>query len=603
MAGNIPRAFIDDLLAKTDVVDIISSRVKLKKAGREYLACCPFHHEKTPSFTVSPKKQFYYCFGCHAKGNAITFLMEYDQLSFTEAIEELASRVGLNIPYEKSSNHSEQQPQKQQAKRNLYDLMQNIAHFYQQQLLKSKTAIEYVKMRELSNDVISRYLIGYAPAGYDTLESFFNSRLTTLDSRQEILKNLSDLGMLAKNDHNQEYDRFRNRLMFPIRDRRGRVIAFGGRVLNNIDKPKYLNSPESVTYHKGNELYGLYEVLQHHEDLQQLLIVEGYMDVVALAQFGIAYAVASLGTATTLEQLRIAYRHTDKIVCCYDADRAGREAAWRALENVLPLLEDGRQIKFIFLPDGEDPDTFVRKNGKTSFENYLENAQTFSDFFFQHLKPMVDFSSEEGKIKLVTLSMPLIAEIPGNMLKNHLINTLQSLVGVWDKQALLDIHQQQKNEKTTPEKNNHSNCHISAKKITPIRMLISLLLQNPALAHLTTNSGQAIVLPPANEISDTGFALFAKIFQQCKDNIGLTTGQLLESWRGSEFFNALETLATWDHLVAENLYETTFIENLRVIQKQYMEQRIATLIAKERSSGLEKHERMELAMLIQGNHL
>ncbi|MDG6897566.1 DNA primase [Actinobacillus delphinicola] len=594
MAGSIPRGFIDDLLAKTDIVDVVSSRVKLKKAGREYHACCPFHHEKTPSFTVSPKKQFYYCFGCHAKGNAITFLMEYDQLSFVEAIEELASRLGLDVPYERSSNFDPQKPQPApQAKRDLYDLMQQIALFYRDQLTHSMPALDYVRTRDLSPEVISRYLIGYAPAGYDILTNTFRSR-------PNYQKDLLDLGMLASNDRGKHYDRFRDRLIFPIRDRRGRVIAFGGRVLNNTDKPKYLNSPETATYHKGRELYGLYEVLQNRNDIQQLLIVEGYMDVVALAQFGVDYAVASLGTATTPEQLRIAYRHTDKIVCCYDADRAGRDAAWRALENVLPLLEDGRQIKFIFLPDGEDPDTFVRKYGKESFEAYIENAQGFSDFFFNHLKPLIDFSSEEGKIKLVSLSMPLIAKIPGEMLKNHLITTLQGLVGVWDRQALMKLYQQQKDEEVTPDKK----ATTTDRKITPIRVLISLLLQDPSLANLKTAAGDEIILPPVDELQDVGFSLFSQLFQQCKEHIGLTTGQLLENWRESKFFNALEILATWDHLVEdENLYEMTFIENLRVIQKQYLEKRIATLIAKERSSGLEDQERVELAMLIQGNHL
>ncbi len=595
MAGSIPRGFIDDLLAKTDIVDVVSSRVKLKKAGREYHACCPFHHEKTPSFTVSPKKQFYYCFGCHAKGNAITFLMEYDQLSFVEAIEELASRLGLDVPYERSSNFDPQKPQRtQQAKRDLYDLMQQIALFYQDQLAQSAPALDYIHTRELSPEVISKYLIGYAPAGYTVLENTFRSR-------PDYRKDLLDLGMLASNDQGNLYDRFRDRLTFPIRDRRGRVIAFGGRVLNNTDKPKYLNSPETATYHKGRELYGLYEVLQNRNDIQQLLIVEGYMDVVALAQFGVDYAVASLGTATTPEQLRIAYRHTDKIVCCYDADRAGRDAAWRALENVLPFLEDGRQIKFIFLPDGEDPDTFVRKYGKENFEAYIENAQGFSDFFFNHLKPLIDFSSEEGKIKLVSLSMPLIAKIPGEMLKNHLITTLQSLVGVWDQQALMKLYQQQKDEEASTDK---KVTKPTERKITPIRVLISLLLQEPNLANLKTADGQEIILPAVDEIQDTGFALFSQLFQQCKEQVGITTGQLLENWRESKFFNALEILATWDHLVEdESLYEITFIENLRVIQKQYLEKRIATLIAKERSSGLEDQERVELAMLIQGNHL
>ncbi len=583
MAGSIPRSFIDDLLAKTDIVDVINSRVKLKKKGREYEACCPFHHEKTPSFTVSPKKQFYYCFGCHAKGNAITFLMEYDKLDFVESIEELANSLGLDVPYEKS-NFSAREPSIQgQQKRDLYAFMQHIAEYYAKLLPQDAQATQYLLNRGLSSEIIQRFQIGYAPQGFQNLSQYFGAK-------PEIQQQLLQLGMLTQNDRGDVYDRFRQRIMFPIRDRRGRTIAFGGRVLND-EKPKYLNSPETVTYHKGNELYGLYEATQQKDELEKILVVEGYMDVVALAQYGVDYAVASLGTATTPEQLKLAFRATEQIVCCYDADRAGRQAAWRALENVLPLLEDGRQIKFIFLPDGEDPDSFIRKQGKEAFESYLNDAQSFSDFFFAHLKPQVDFSSEEGKLKLITLAMPLITQIPGEGLRNTLLTTLQSLLGIWDRSFLQNLYQQQ-------SKPQASKAPLKV-RFTPMRMLIALLLQEPTLVKEIPLTEGELYLPPEEEFQEPGYALFAQIARLCFEQVGVNTGQILEHWRDTKELAALEKLALWDHLVQEKDYAKTFKDNLIFLYDKYIAQRIAILIAKDRANGLEEQEKLELAQLIQ----
>ncbi|EPE64241.1 DNA primase, partial [Pasteurella multocida 2000] len=427
MKGSIPRTFIDDLLAKTDIVELVNSRVKLKKAGRDYQACCPFHHEKTPSFTVSQKKQFYHCFGCGAHGNAISFLMEYDKLEFVEAIEELAGMLGLEIPRE-NKPHFHGKQINLQTKRNLYELMQEIAQFYQQQLAQHIPAQSYLQQRGLSPEVISRFQIGFVPNSFDAV-------LQRFGQQKEDQQKLFDLGMLSRSEQGKIYDRFRHRIMFPIRDRRGRTIAFGGRVLGD-EKPKYLNSPESATYHKGNELYGLYEALQANESPEMLLVVEGYMDVVALAQFGVDYAVASLGTATTAEQIQLLFRSTEQAICCYDGDRAGREAAWRAFENALPYLEDGRQLKFVFLPDGEDPDSFIRQHGKAGFEQYMQKALSLSEFLFTSLAPQVDFSSKEGKTKLAALAVPLIKKIPGDMLRLSLRNTLAQKLGILDQAQL-----------------------------------------------------------------------------------------------------------------------------------------------------------------------
>ncbi|HBH63006.1 MAG TPA: DNA primase, partial [Erwinia persicina] len=388
MAGRIPRVFINDLLARTDIVDLIDARVKLKKQGKNYHACCPFHNEKTPSFTVNGEKQFYHCFGCGAHGNAIDFLMNYDRLEFVESIEELATLYGLEVPYESGSGPSQLERHQRQS---LYQLMTGLSEFYQQSLTQStaSAARDYLSQRGLSDDVIKHFSIGFAPAGWDNALKRFGRNP---DDRQSLI----DAGMLVTNEQGRSYDRFRERVMFPIHDKRGRVIGFGGRVLGDA-MPKYLNSPETDIFHKGRQLYGLYEALKNYPEPTKLLVVEGYMDVVALAQFGVDYAVASLGTSTTAEHIQLLFRSTNTVICCYDGDRAGREAAWRALETALPYMNDGRQLRFMFLPDGEDPDTLVRKEGKDAFETRMEQAMPLSTFLFDTLMPQVDLRSPDGR--------------------------------------------------------------------------------------------------------------------------------------------------------------------------------------------------------------
>lgn len=575
----IPRSFIDDLLARTDIVELINSRVKLKKAGKEYQACCPFHHEKTPSFTVSAKKQFYHCFGCHAHGNAISFLMDYEKMEFLEAIEELAGMQGLEIPRENSPHLDRKSQINYQSKRDLYELMQEIALFYQNQLPQHKQALDYLQQRGLSDEIIQRFQIGF-------ISSQSNAVLRQFGKNKEEQQKLFDVGMLSRNDKGDIYDRFRHRIMFPIRDRRGRTIAFGGRVLGD-EKPKYLNSPESKTYHKGNELYGLYEALQANDNPEMLLVVEGYMDVVALAQYGVNYAVASLGTATTPEQIQLAFRSTEQIVCCYDADRAGRDAAWRALENALPYLEDGRQLKFIFLPDGEDPDTFVRRYGKVEFENYIKNAQSLSEFLFSTLSLQVDFSSPEGKTKLAALATPLIRRIPGEVLRLSLRKVLAQKLGIFNESQLEKLIPLQAEHKTVPE-NKGKNI-----KQTPMRLLIALLIQNPELSRHVPD------LTPLHSLNEAGLDLLEKVTALCRERIGITTGQILEYWRDSEMSRPLEVLATWEHLISEESLENTFKETLKYFYLQVIDKNIDSLIAKERAEGLSMQERQELAQLLQ----
>ena len=579
MKGSIPRTFIDDILTKINIVDLINSRVKLKKAGRDYQACCPFHHEKTPSFTVSDKKQFYHCFGCGAHGNAISFLMEYDKLEFLEAVEELAGFLGLETPYEKRPHFNDNGKQVNfQTKRNLYELMQEIAKFYQQQLPLNIPAQSYLQQRGLSAEIIERFQIGYVPNAMDTVYRQFGK------TREEQQK-LFDLGMLSRNDRGNVYDKFRNRIMFPIRDRRGRTVAFGGRVLTD-EKPKYLNSPETITYHKGSELYGLFEALQADDSPQKLLVVEGYMDVVALAQFGVNYAVASLGTSTTSEQIQLLFRSTEQVICCYDGDRAGRDAAWRALENALPYMEDGRQLKFIFLPDDEDPDSFIRQYGKQGFEEYIEKAQSLSEFLFAHLTPKVDFSSKESKTKLAALGIPLIEKIPSKALRMELRHLFAKKLAIVDPAQL---------ESLLPEKLQTDNTPITQKiqfKRTPMRILIALLLQNPELVKFVPD------LEPLKNLDEPGYDLLAELTALCREKVGISAGQLLEHWRDTKQQKTLEKLLAWNHLIEDDKIEDTFRETLRYFYLQLVDKRIHWLIAKDRAEGLDLNEKKELSHLL-----
>ena len=572
MKGTIPRSFIDDLIARTDIVDLI------KKAGRDYQACCPFHHEKTPSFSVSQSKQFYHCFGCGAHGNVISFLMEYDKLEFPEAIEELAAMQGLEVPRENVRQSGNFRPVSYKTKRDLYSLLEEITHFYQQNLQNDILSQNYLQGRGLSPEIIAKFELGFAPNNYDAV-------LKRFGVNPEETQKLRDTGMVSENESGRIYDKFRNRVMFPIRDKRGRVIAFGGRVMGD-ERPKYLNSPESATYHKGNELYGLYQALQANENPEYLFVVEGYMDVVALSQFGVLNAVASLGTATTSEQIQQMFRVTEQIVCCYDGDRAGRDAAWRAFENALPYLYDGRQLKFIFLPDGEDPDTFVRSQGKEGFKQYLaEHSKSLSDFLFDSLLMQVDLSSPEGKSKLASLAIPLINRIPGEMLRVYLRNILGQKLGILDSaqlEAMLPNRQQKEVAKS----------QVNQIKRTPMRLLIALLLQNPALAKHVPD------LTPLSELNEPGFALFCELAQVCQTNIGISMGALLEHWRDSEQFRTLELLASWEHMVAPENLEKEFIETLAFLYDKLVEKRVEILIAKERTSGLSTEEKQELVLLI-----
>ncbi|TON88948.1 DNA primase [Vibrio parahaemolyticus] len=583
MAGHIPRSFIDDLLARLDIVDIIDARVKLKKKGKNYGACCPFHNEKTPSFSVSQEKQFYHCFGCGAHGNAIDFMMEFERLEFVEAIEELASYLGLDVPREQRSGSGgggqfNSGPQASSSeKRSLYDLMGSIAQFYRNQLKQpsSKVAIEYLKDRGLSGEIVQKFGIGYVADEWDLVRKNFGQNKDNQDM-------LVTGGMLIENDKGNRYDRFRGRIMFPIRDRRGRVIGFGGRVLGE-GTPKYLNSPETPIFHKGKELYGLYEVLQAHREPAQILVVEGYMDVVALAQYGVDYSVASLGTSTTGDHIQMLFRQTNTVVCCYDGDRAGKEAAWRALENALQFLKTGNTLKFLFLPDGEDPDSYVRKYGKAAFEQQIEQATPLSSYLFDNLIELhqINLGNNEGKSALRAYASALIDKIPDPYFQELLEKLLDERTGFDNR-----LRQPRKKiSETRPQP------HKEIKR-TPMREVIALLIQNPSYAQMVPD------LSSVRDLSIPGLSLFADVLDKCQAHPHINTGQLLEHWRNSQNEALLSRLASWDIPLDEDNQEEIFLDSLDKIIAQCVEKQIENLQAKARSVGLSAEEKRELLALM-----
>ena len=446
MAGLIPQTFIDDLLSRADIVEVVDKRVTLRKSGKNYSACCPFHKEKTPSFSVQPERQFYYCFGCGAGGNAIGFIMNFDQTDFPQAVESLARDNGMEVPREENAAVTRRQSENSK----LFEVLEEASKFYCQQLRRHaqrKSAVDYLKARGLSGEVARDFCIGYAPPGWDNL---LKSIAADANKQKSLLKAGMVIEKEARKDESREsgntvairyYDRFRDRIIFPIRDSRGRTIAFGGRVLGD-DKPKYLNSPETPVFHKGAELYGLFEAKKANNKLKRILIVEGYMDVIALAQMGIRNSVATLGTATSDRHLIRLFRLVPEVVFCFDGDNAGRTAAWRALEASLSELQDGRQVKFLFLPEGEDPDTLVRKIGETEFNLLIQKATPLEQFFFDKLSEGLDIRTIEGRARLSNVAKPLIAKFPNGIYGQLMLDKLSQTLGVANESLdkLIDSH-------------------------------------------------------------------------------------------------------------------------------------------------------------------
>lgn len=574
MAGRIPQQFIDELISRVDIVEVIDARVPLRKTGRDYTARCPFHEEKSPSFTVSPTKQFYHCFGCQAHGTAISFLMEYEHLDFIEAVRELAHKVGLEIP-QSGPDAAPAAPNTE-----IYDLLEQAARLYRDQLREHPVAVDYLKQRGLTGAIAAEFAIGYAPPGWDTA-------LQTLGKTGQAQQRLLEAGLLIKKDQGGYYDRFRNRIMFPIRDRRGRVIGFGGRVLDKDGTPKYLNSPETPVFHKGQELYGLYEAQQALRRIERLLVVEGYMDVVALAQNGIRYAVATLGTATTPEHVERLFRATPELIFCFDGDRAGREAAWRAVEHTLPNLRDGRQARVIFLPEGDDPDSLVRREGREQFEQRIAQSVPISIFYYEGLLKRTDINSMEGRARLVELAKPILSKLSAGALRHMMIAKLAELTRI-DINALsrmLAGHA----APVTPSV--HSTTPRPARPprsgLTPLRLGISLLLHAP---HLASHAGNP---QRWRELTTRGISLWINILELLQAAPHLTGSAILEHWRNTKQEQLLTELAMEDLAIPADGYEAEFLGIVRWLDSQLREQRWAYLHDKCQREGLSGEEKRE----------
>ena len=571
MPGKIPQQFIDELLSRVDIVEVINARVPLKKAGREFQACCPFHGEKTPSFTVSPTKQFYHCFGCGAHGTALGFLMEYDRLSFPEAIEELATQMGMEVPREASfENGPDHRP--------IYDLLDRVAGFYANQLREhpeAPRAVDYLKQRGLSGEIAGTFRLGFAPPGWDNVLKRFGG-----DAQK--LKVLRDAGLIQeKEGEDKRYDRLRDRIIFPIRDGRGRVIGFGGRLLGD-GKPKYLNSPETPVFHKGRELYGLYEARQTHRKLEQILVVEGYMDVVALAQFDIRNAVATLGTATTAEHLNRLYRATSELVFCFDGDRAGRDAAWKALQTALPLMKDGRQARFLFLPEGEDPDTLVRKIGTAAFNNEVAQAQPLSEFFFAKLASQVDTNSIDGLARMAEIAKPLLAQLPAGTFREMMEQALQQRIGL--KVPIPQAKQEAQTQRPPlkqPQRQPGS--------MPPVRRAVALLLQHPEAAESELPAGW-------ETLSIAGVDVLKSLVERIRANPGISSAALVEGTADPKLHNhlmrlAIEKIAVQDD--AGDQLSGILTGLLRQAEREKREQ----LLRQESPSALSDEEKQRLREL------
>jgi DNA primase len=582
MAGRIPTSFIDELLVRTDIVDVIDSRVQLKKTGREYQACCPFHNEKTPSFTVSPDKQFYHCFGCGAHGSALGFLMEYEHLGFVEAVEELASAASMEVPREAG-----QAPGAPQSYQHLYGVMEQAAQYFRQQLKQHEQATratEYLKGRGLTGEAAAAFELGFAPPGWDNLGAHLLKQGASESQ-------LEQAGLVVKKDNGGHYDRFRERIIFPIRDRRGRVVGFGGRQLGGDDGPKYLNSAETPIFHKGRELYGLFQARKAERKLEHLLVVEGYMDVVALAQFEVRNAVATLGTATTHDHLERLFRVVPQIVFCFDGDRAGRQAAWRALENALPVLSEGRQIQFMFLPDGEDPDSLVRKEGKDGFEQRVAGAQSFSDYFFGELGAAVDMGSIDGRARLVEQAQPLLKKLPEGVFRHMMAARLAEIAKV-DPAALGGLVAVRRSSlrplaRPTTVKGAPST----------MRQAIQMLLHRPALmAHMgDTSLLQGLDLPGAPLLRE-----LVELLQQCPQ---ISCGGIVEHWRSLEKRQEaghLAKLAGQPLMVPEDGLEAEFVDVVKNLAALRNEQRWEYLQTKVQLGTATASEKSEYSALSSG---
>jgi DNA primase len=574
MSGRIPREFIDELLVRVDIVDLIDSHVPLKKTGANYVARCPFHTEKTPSFSVNRKKQFFHCFGCGASGNAISFLMDFNHLNFVEAVEDLATFVGVDVPRESVISQPGQKQNKEDL-RSLCRVMEDVAAFYVEQLrihAQGRKAVDYLKARGVSGQIARDFMLGYAPDEWAALTDRFNQKL------------LLEAGLLVSSESGQVYDRFRDRVMFPIRDRRGRIVGFGGRVLDD-SLPKYLNSPETSLFHKSREVYGLYELLKKNSKPERILIVEGYMDVIALAQFGINYAVAALGTAASQAHFDLLFRFSSELVFCFDGDKAGRQAAWRAMEPAFSSLRDGRLIRIMLLPQGQDPDSLIRLEGVDKFSERVQMAATLSDYFFGHFAEELNLSEMEGRAQLVGKAKPYLERLPEGVFREMMFARLKQLSGF----SALDVSI----NATTLRPAKENNKRQERGRLSLARVAIALLIQNPRLAEVVE---QREIDWCGLEFS--GIDLFKSVLRMILDKQPANAAVLVESYRGAAEEKSVKALAFLDLLVPDEGVETVFCDALDRLLDQTRKASIDRLLAKAKVNGLNAQEKEVLRKML-----
>lgn len=574
LATLIPKPFIQDVIARTDIVAIIQSRIELKKRGNTHVACCPFHSEKSPSFTVSQNKQFYYCFGCGAHGNAIGFLMAYDHLTFIDAVTDLAQQLGLTIPLETNTAETAQFEL-------FYALLHDAQTHYEKQLKQSDTAITYLKNRGLTGNIAKEFGIGYAPSAWE----FLSRGLPKNKSEREAL---AITGMIIEKTPDHYYDRFRDRILFPIRDARGRTIGFGGRTLTN-ETPKYLNSPETPIFHKNQTLYGLYEMCQHQRKIQRALIVEGYLDVISLAQHDIHYSVATLGTAFNIKHSQILLRYTSDIIFCFDGDNAGKKAAWKALTISLPLLRDGINLRVLFLPANEDPDTLVRKIGKLEFEKLIDNANTLSAVFFEELEKEFPIDTMAGKAAFAKQANDHLQTMPDGIYKNLLLDELA---------RRLNIAREKITPAVTPK---HTEMALPIKmatpklreRLNPAQSAIQLLLHHPEFAALATVTP---ALAPDETLAEK--FLLLDLIKRCTENPALQIGELLEDIQDPTKRALIAAIATYPLYIPIEGRAAEFTGALERLCEHDQAQQLADLIKKAKIAELTADEKQQLQLLL-----
>ena len=594
--GLIPQTFIDELIARTDIVEVIGSRVQLKKAGREFRACCPFHNEKTPSFWVSPDKQFYHCFGCGVHGTVLRFLMEHDRMAFPEAVEELATRLSLEVPREGGSAASAPR----RADEPLYELMGRVAAFYAEVLVRDERVRQYAIKRGLTRETVEQFGIGYAPNSW-------NEVLRRFGAEESERRLLAELGLIIERDRGQirdgdrYYDRFRDRLMFPIRDARGRVIAFGGRIIDQ-GEPKYLNSPETVLFHKGRELYGLFETRRSRANLKCLLVVEGYMDAVRLHQAGLTYAVATLGTATTPEHFKRIFRLVSEVVFAFDGDRAGRAAAWRALQHALPEAREGREIKFLFLPDGQDPDSLVGEEGPAAFEKRLETTIPLSEYLVRELSEQVDLTHADGLARFAETARPLFAKLPEGVFRELLLARLARVIGLppqrleelWNAGAVT-ASSIAPAAQSAPPRAKSVQSRSSGGRGSLVRQAVVRLLWFPPIAREVTPAERAGL--DASE--EPGIELLRELLDNLQAQPAQNSAQVIERWSEKPDGEHLAKLLHREELVADAAAATSELKAALIkLQQGADERRWEALGAKSRLGPLDAQEKDEFQRLM-----